>query len=97
MADLEPTCDFSKLSPDSIITYTPMENIKNGYYVPNTAALGTLSKTLTAYQENDIVMAMDRPWVNGGFKIARVDAIHLPALLIQRTACIRGKDLEQEF
>ena len=46
---------------------------------------------------NDIVMAMDRPWVNGGFKIARIDASHLPALLIQRTACIRGKDLEQEF
>ena len=48
-------------------------------------------------QANDIVMAMDRPWVNGGFKIARVGVSHLPALLIQRTACIRGKDLEQEF
>ena len=48
-------------------------------------------------QANDIVMAMDRPWVNDGFKIARVDAAHLPALLIQRTACIRGKGLEQEF
>ena len=48
-------------------------------------------------QANDIVMAMDRPWVNGGFKIARVDANHLPALLIQRTACIRGVDIEQEF
>ena len=48
-------------------------------------------------QTNDIVMAMDRPWVNGGFKVARVDAMHLPALLIQRTACIRGNDLEQEF
>ena len=48
-------------------------------------------------QANDIVMAMDRPWVNGGFKIARVEKTHLPALLIQRTACIRGKGLEQEF
>ena len=46
---------------------------------------------------NDIVMAMDRPWVNGGLKIARVDSDNLPALLIQRTACIRGRDLEQEF
>ncbi len=48
-------------------------------------------------QANDIVMAMDRPWVNGGFKIARIDESHLPALLIQRTACIRSRDLEQEF
>ena len=47
--------------------------------------------------DNDIVMAMDRPWVNGGFKIARIDVDHLPAILIQRTACIRGKDVEQEF
>ncbi len=46
---------------------------------------------------NDIVMAMDRPWVNGGFKIARIDSSHLPALLIQRTACIRSRDLQQEF
>ena len=49
-------------------------------------------------QENDIVMAMDRPWVNGGFKIARIDSEHLPALLIQRTACIRSqKEMEQAF
>ena len=48
-------------------------------------------------QANDIVMAMDRPWVNGGFKIAQIDSSHLPALLIQRTACIRGKGIEQEF
>lgn len=47
--------------------------------------------------DNDIVVAMDRPWVNGGLKIASVDGKHLPALLIQRTACIRGIDVEQEF
>ena len=48
-------------------------------------------------KDNDIVMAMDRPWVNGGFKIARVDGTHLPALLIQRTACIRSIDVDQAF
>ena len=48
-------------------------------------------------KDGDIVIAMDRPWVNGGFKIASVDKNHLPALLIQRTACVRGIDVEQEF
>lgn len=48
-------------------------------------------------QDEDIVMAMDRPWVNGGFKIAEIDISHLPALLIQRTACIRVKDIEEKF
>lgn len=45
----------------------------------------------------DIVMAMDRPWVNGGFKIATIDEKHIPAILIQRTACIRARDVEREF
>ncbi len=48
-------------------------------------------------KENDIVMALDRPWISEGFKIAKVDAAHLPALLIQRTARIRAIDLNQDY
>ena len=66
VADFEPKCDFTKLSPDSMITYTPMENIKNGYYIPNTAAFGSLSTSLTAYQDNDIVMAKVTPCFENG-------------------------------
>ena len=66
VADFEPKCDFSSLSPDSLITYTPMENIKNGYFIPNVAALGTLSTSLTAYQDNDIVMAKVTPCFENG-------------------------------
>ena len=47
--------------------------------------------------ENDIVMALDRPWISDGFKIAKVDSEHLPALLIQRTARIRAIDINQEY
>lgn len=42
-------------------------------------------------QENDIVLAMDRPWVKAGLKIARLSKNELPALLVQRTACLRAK------
>ena len=48
-------------------------------------------------QENDIVMALDRPWISEGFKIAMVDADELPALLIQRTARIRAVDINQYY
>ena len=48
-------------------------------------------------EENDIVMALDRPWISDGFKIAKVDSEHLPALLIQRTARIRAIDMNQEY
>ncbi len=47
--------------------------------------------------EDDIVMALDRPWISDGFKIAQVDSTHLPALLIQRTARIRSIDVNQQY
>lgn len=47
--------------------------------------------------KDDIVMALDRPWISEGFKIAQVDSTHLPALLIQRTARIRGIDVNQQY
>ncbi len=47
--------------------------------------------------EGDIVMALDRPWITEGFKVARIDANHLPALLIQRTARIRAMDIDQDY
>ena len=48
-------------------------------------------------KEDDIVMALDRPWISEGLKIAKVDAMHLPALLIQRTARIRAIDMNQDY
>ena len=44
----------------------------------------------------DIVMAMDRPWISKGFKIARITQSDCPALLVQRVARIRssGKALD---
>lgn len=66
VADFDPSCDCSSLTPDTMITYTPMENIKNGYYIPNSAAFGSLASSLTAYQENDIVMAKVTPCFENG-------------------------------
>lgn len=42
-------------------------------------------------------MALDRPWISEGFKIAKVDSKHLPALLIQRTVRIRAIDMNQDY
>ena len=42
-------------------------------------------------KENDIVLAMDRPWVKAGLKCARVTKLDLPSLLLQRTARLRNK------
>ena len=59
----------------------------------------TSSDGLDTYllESGDIVLAMDRPWISSGFKIAKIKENELPALLIQRTARIRGTDLNQDM
>jgi type I restriction enzyme S subunit len=45
-----------------------------------------------AYQlrEGDVVLAMDRPWIEAGLKFAAISKHDLPCLLVQRTARLRG-------
>ena len=43
-------------------------------------------------QVDDVVLAMDRPWVNAGLKYAWMKQEDLPCLLVQRTARLRGTE-----
>jgi len=43
-------------------------------------------------REGDVVLAMDRPWIEAGLKFAVISRFDLPCYLVQRVACIRGKD-----
>ncbi|MFM7406689.1 MAG: restriction endonuclease subunit S [Cuspidothrix sp.] len=45
-----------------------------------------------ALEAGDVVIAMDRPWISSGFKIAQIEQTDLPALLVQRVARLRGKN-----
>ncbi len=48
--------------------------------------------------EGDVVLAMDRPWIEAGLKFASVHRSDLPALLVQRVARLRGgEDLDTQF
>jgi len=40
--------------------------------------------------EGDVVLAMDRPWIEVGLKYAAISKHDLPCLLVQRTARLRG-------
>lgn len=40
---------------------------------------------------DDIVIAMDRPWISTGFKIAQIQQKDLPSLLVQRVMRLRAK------
>lgn len=66
VSEFEPSSDKSGLNGDSVITYTPMECIKNGWFINQTAPLGSVSSSLTAYQDGDIVMAKVTPCFENG-------------------------------
>ena len=46
-------------------------------------------------QPNDLVLGMDRPWISGGLRIARISEDDLPCLLLQRVAVIRSRGFLQ--
>ncbi|HMN39659.1 MAG TPA: hypothetical protein PKE29_02365 [Phycisphaerales bacterium] len=49
-------------------------------------------------REGDVVLAMDRPWIEAGLKYARIGPDDVPSLLVQRVACLRAKDgLDQGY
>jgi type I restriction enzyme S subunit len=56
---------------------------------PKSKATGLDEFSLEA---GDVVVAMDRPWISEGFKIARVQPEDCPALLVQRVARLRGRN-----
>jgi type I restriction enzyme S subunit len=66
VAAFQPSCETSALNEDSEITYTPMDCIKNGYYIQNTAKYGAVTSSLTPYAEGDIVMAKVTPCFENG-------------------------------
>jgi type I restriction enzyme S subunit len=46
--------------------------------------------SLYELREGDVVLAMDRPWIEAGLKYAAISKHDLPCLLVQRTARLRG-------
>lgn len=45
-----------------------------------------------ALRAGDLVLGMDRPWISSGTRVAVMSESDLPALLLQRVACIRPTD-----
>jgi type I restriction enzyme S subunit len=40
--------------------------------------------------EGDVILAMDRPWIDAGLKFSKISTADLPCLQVQRTARLRG-------
>jgi len=77
--------DIKLLRGDNVVhTYIRWDGVKR-WSVTELDGLGRY-----VLHENDIVLAMDRTWVNSGLKCAVVRKKDLPCYLVQRVARIRG-------
>lgn len=66
VAQLNPKIDTEYLEETSEVTFTPMEKIKNGYFINNKNFWGNNNSSYTNYSENDIVMAKVTPCFENG-------------------------------
>lgn len=67
IAELNPTVNLYQIKPCSRVTFTPMEYIKNGYYIPHDCEYSAISRgSYTQYQEDDIVIAKVTPCFENG-------------------------------
>lgn len=47
-------------------------------------------------EEGDVILAMDRPWIEAGLKTAQITSKDLPCLLVQRVARLQAKNNEDQ-
>ena len=61
-AELNPKCE-TQVSKDAEVTFTPMENVKNGYFIPRTEKYGRFvgNSQYSEYEEGDIAFAKVTP------------------------------------
>ena len=70
ISEFNPPCS-RKISDETIVSYAPMDCIKNGYMIPQEIEYSNVSSGLTYFCENDIVMAKVTPcFENGNIAIA---------------------------
>jgi type I restriction enzyme S subunit len=48
-------------------------------------------------RDGDLVIGMDRPWISSGMRMTFISERDLPALLLQRVACLRPKSAEVDM
>lgn len=66
VALFSPPCDKTGILVDTVVTYLPMECVKNGKYISNTKEFGKLSTSLNEFQDGDIIMAKVTPCFENG-------------------------------
>jgi type I restriction enzyme S subunit len=66
VSDLNPAISFDGISELDELTFLPMEQIKGGYYLPNTAPLAKYNSSYSTFDRGDILLAKVTPCFENG-------------------------------
>lgn len=75
VCDFGPNCKTHSITDDTEISYEPMEFVKNGYFQNNSAKYSEIPKSLTPFEDGDIVIAKVTPCFENG-NIAIMNNLH---------------------
>jgi type I restriction enzyme S subunit len=71
LAQLNPPINLLKYDPTTIISFVPMECVKQGYMVSKEKAIGEYNSSHNCFQNNDVIIAKVTPcFENGNIAIA---------------------------
>lgn len=71
VADIQPKCNRGRFKPNDIVTFLPMDHVKNGYYHNNDALFVDDNASYTSFENGDIIMAKVTPcFENGNIAVA---------------------------
>jgi len=71
LCELNPSVSFDEFEEDDELTFLPMDRVKSGYFIPNTAKASKNCSSYTAFAEGDIILAKVTPcFENGNIAIA---------------------------
>jgi type I restriction enzyme S subunit len=69
---LNPIVDLDGLTTDDDLTFLPMDKVKAGYFIPNTARFSKYASSYNTFEDGDIILAKVTPcFENGNIAIAR--------------------------
>ncbi len=66
VCEVGPKVDVSDISSDDVVTFLPMDRIKNGYFIKNTVAFSKYNTSYNLFAEGDIVLAKVTPCFENG-------------------------------
>jgi len=85
VSHLNPSISFDGCGEDDELTFLPMEQIKGGYHLPNTAPLAKCNSSYSCFDRGDILLAKVTPcFENGNIAIAAAKGFGTSEIFVLR-------------